>query len=98
MQWLTEAGPNFPKEATWQYTWNTIQTGFNNLVSSKHVLSSVYSGLSNCSQFHAFYRDTDPLVSALYFTSVLIVIHYVMSELTKNYSQVGNVFKSFSFV
>ncbi|GAA5807191.1 hypothetical protein MFLAVUS_000546 [Mucor flavus] len=88
MQWITKSSPNFPMEATWAHTWNTVQAGFNDLISSKHIVSSICSALQNCGEIQAFYKNTDPLVSALYFTTILISIHYVMSEITKNYSQV----------
>ncbi|KAI8094805.1 hypothetical protein BDF21DRAFT_331558 [Thamnidium elegans] len=88
MQWITESSPNFPTDATWPHTWNILQAGFNDLISSKHIVSSICSTLQNCSKFQAFYKDTDPLVSALYLTTILISVHYVMSEVTKNYSQV----------
>lgn len=91
MEWITKSSPNFPMEATWAYTWNTVQAGFNDLISSKHIVSSICSALQNCSEIQTFYKNTDPLVSALYFTTILISIHYVMSEITKNYSQVGKV-------
>lgn len=84
------AEPNFPLNATWKYTRGIVQTAFNNLIYNKDIASSIYQVIQNPYQLVDFYKDTDPLVSALYFTTGLIVIHYVMSEITKNYSQVGN--------
>lgn len=85
----SQADLNFPLSATWEYTWEIVCKGFNNLISNKDIASSVLSVLQNPAQLIVFYKDTDPLVSALYFTTGLIIIHYVMSEITKNYSQVG---------
>jgi hypothetical protein len=89
IQWLTQAGPNFPVGATWDHTWNIVRAGFHDLIPSKGIVSSISSAIQNPIELLAFYEKTDPLVSALYFTSGLITIHYVLSEITKNYSQVG---------
>lgn len=89
VHWFTQAEPNFPVGATWDHTWNIVVKGFHDLISSKNIVSSICSAVKNPVELLAFYKDTDPLVSALYFTSGLIVVHYTMSEITKNYSQVG---------
>ncbi|KAI7896610.1 uncharacterized protein EV154DRAFT_411187 [Mucor mucedo] len=82
------ADSNFPISATWEYTWEIVCKAFDSLLSNKNITSSILSLVQNPTQLIVFYKNTDPLVSALYFTTGLIVIHYVMSEITKNYSQV----------
>ena len=88
---FTQASPNFPIGATAEYTCSIVKSALEDLVSSDTISSSIYSTLSDPVEFLKFYKDTDPLVSALYFSSGLIVIHYITSEITKNYSQVGKV-------
>lgn len=88
---FTEASSDFPVNATWDYIRGIVQIAFHNLISNKNIASSILSATQNPTQLVTFYKNTDPLISALYFTTGLIVIHYVMSEITKNYSQVGNL-------
>jgi hypothetical protein len=89
---LTHAGPNFPVAATWDHTYNVVKTAFQNLISSKNIVSSITSALQDPALLLAFYKETDPLVSGLYFASALSVITYIVAEITINYSQVGKVY------
>lgn len=88
---LTHAGPNFPVQATWEYTYIIVKTAFQNLITSKNIVSSVTSSLQDPAILLAFYKETDPLVSGWYFASFLSVITYILAEITINYSQVGKV-------
>lgn len=89
IHWLTRAGPNFPQNATWDHARNVLQTYFNNITSVSVISSFVSSSIQDPTQLITLYKETDPLESSLYFSSVLITIHYLVSEITKNYSQVG---------
>lgn len=89
LHWLTHAGPNFPQGATWEHARNILQTYFQNITSLSAISSFVSSSLKDPSQLISLYKETDPLESSLYFSSALITVHYIMSEITKNYSQVG---------
>lgn len=89
MLWITP-NSNFPVGATWEYTSDIVSRAFHGLISNKdNIVSLVGSTLKDPNALFEFYQSTDPLVSALYFTSGLITIHYALSEITKNYSQVG---------
>lgn len=88
MLWITP-NSNFPVGATWEYTSDIVSRAFHGLISNKdNIVSLVGSTLKDPNALFEFYQSTDPLVSALYFTSGLITIHYALSEITKNYSQV----------
>lgn len=89
IHWLTHAGPNFPQGATWDHARNILQAYFHNITSLSAISSFVSSSLKDPSQLITLYKETDPLESSLYFSSALITVHYIMSEITKNYSQVG---------
>ncbi|KAI8642421.1 hypothetical protein BD408DRAFT_366561 [Parasitella parasitica] len=86
--WLTQSGHNFPQNATWDHARNILQRYFQNISSFSAISSFVCSNIQEPSQLIRLYKETDPLESSLYFSSVLIVTHYLMSEITKNYSQV----------
>ncbi|KAG2213558.1 hypothetical protein INT46_002264 [Mucor plumbeus] len=88
IHWFIHAGPNFPQNATWDHARSVLQTYFNNITSVSAIRSFVSSSIQDPSQLIALYKETDPLESSLYFSSVLITIHYIVSEITKNYSQV----------
>ncbi|GAN10504.1 DUF1295 domain protein [Mucor ambiguus] len=88
IHWLTHAGPYFPQGATWEHARNILQTYFRNITSLSAISSFVSSSLKDPSQLITLYKETDPLESSLYFSSALTIVHYIMSEITKNYSQV----------
>ncbi|KAL7333211.1 hypothetical protein PS15p_202145 [Mucor circinelloides] len=88
IHWLTHTGPNFPQGATWDHARNILQTYFHNITSLSAISSFVSSSLKDPSQLITLYKETNPLESSLYFSSALITVHYIMSEITKNYSQV----------
>ncbi|KAI8058703.1 uncharacterized protein B0P05DRAFT_559510 [Gilbertella persicaria] len=87
-QWLIQVGPKFPPNATWDYAYKIIHTAFHNLTSAPVLSSFVSTCLSHPSQLIDLYKQTDPLETSVYVSSGLAVIHYILSEITKNYSQV----------
>jgi hypothetical protein len=91
LHWLTHVEPSFPQMATWNHAQSVLQRFLSNITSFKVVLSFFTSCLNDPTQLISYYKDTDPLESALYFASGLSVIHYSLSEITKNYSQVGKI-------
>ncbi|CEP09672.1 hypothetical protein [Parasitella parasitica] len=86
--WPTHFGPDFPQNASWDHARNILQRYFQNITSFSAISSFVRFNIQDPSQFITLYKETDPLESSLYLSSVLITIHYLMSEITKNYSQV----------
>ncbi|KAI9478664.1 MAG: hypothetical protein EXX96DRAFT_255562 [Benjaminiella poitrasii] len=77
-----------PFNASWEHAWSIIQTSASNITSFKTVSSFISACIQQPEILLTYYKNTNPLESALYFTTILIVIHYVTSEITKNYSQV----------
>jgi hypothetical protein len=91
LRWLTHAEPGFPQMATWNHAQNVLQRFFNNITSLTAIYSFFTLCLNNPTQLLSYYTDTDPLESALYFASGIATVHYILSEITKNYSQVGKL-------
>ncbi|KAI9030117.1 hypothetical protein CLU79DRAFT_734131 [Phycomyces nitens] len=77
------------------FSWEHVQTILlNNAHSATDAFrnGTIWETIKNClenpSLLIEYYRTTDPLVTLLVASGVLASIHYVVSELTKNYSQV----------
>ncbi|KAI7897736.1 uncharacterized protein BX663DRAFT_481343 [Cokeromyces recurvatus] len=77
-----------PFEARWEHAQSVIQKFIKNASSFKTISSFISICIQQPEILITFYKSTNPLESALYFTTVLIVFHYIISEITKNYSQV----------
>ena len=89
LQQLMHAGPGFPVHATWNYACERIVHAFHQMSSVAVFSSFANSLLQDPYHLIELYKKTDPLETAVYVSSGLSVIHYILSEITKNYSQVG---------
>ena len=77
------------------FCWESVKNDF--LLNINHLLKNLenYSldqlkvDLQNPTVLLEYYKNTDALVLATVFMVTLVVIHCVMGELTRNYSQVG---------
>lgn len=85
------AGPGFPVHATWNYAYQRILHAFHQMSSVSALSSFATSLLQDPYYLIELYKKTDPLETAVYVSSGLSVIHYILSEITKNYSQVGKL-------
>ncbi|KAI8380728.1 hypothetical protein BD560DRAFT_386948 [Blakeslea trispora] len=88
LQQLMHAGPGFPVHATWNYAYQRILHAFHQMSSVSALSSFATSLLQDPYYLIELYKKTDPLETAVYVSSGLSVIHYILSEITKNYSQV----------
>jgi hypothetical protein len=84
-QKITEVLPELPAFATLEYTRSNLQTSFNILF--QEINADI---LSDPALLLEYYKNTDPLAIALCVCTTFVCIHYITSEITKNYSQVGN--------
>lgn len=69
----------------WHYTWNLFTSHFAN----NDGLTCLRAWVSSGDVFTLSYRQNDPFSEALLFVSAITVIHYLVSVVTNNYSQVG---------
>lgn len=74
----------------WESVQPTLCTGIRTVINNIRTFD-VHAITEDPSLLLMYYRETDPLVIAIVFMAMLAVIHTVTAELTRNYSQVGEL-------
>ncbi|KAI8880436.1 DUF1295-domain-containing protein [Backusella circina FSU 941] len=82
-QKIAEVLPEFPAYATWEYTRNNLQISFDTFF--QDISADL---LRNPVLLLEYYKNTDPLFIAFCTCTTFVCVHYITSEITKNYSQV----------
>ncbi|KAL0078025.1 hypothetical protein J3Q64DRAFT_1646384 [Phycomyces blakesleeanus] len=76
---------------SWDHVQSILLSNAQSAINAFHrgtICETVKSCLENPDLLLEYYRTTDPLVILLVVSGVFAYIHYIVSELTKNYSQV----------
>ncbi|KAI9250634.1 hypothetical protein BY458DRAFT_524675 [Sporodiniella umbellata] len=87
ISWVSNNEAYFPFNATWSYVKSILLAGVQEL-SSTDITSSAQKLISNPHLLVDHYKTHDPLIFASYFTAAITVVHYLASEITRDYSQV----------
>lgn len=76
----------------WVHARSVFQTYIETITSYTLIKSFISSCIEDPSRIISYYKDTDPLLTAMYYATVLTIIHYTLAEITRNYSQVGKTY------
>ncbi|CAO3696082.1 unnamed protein product [Rhizopus stolonifer] len=87
LAWITKNDAYFPFNATWSYTKSIMHAAIKELLNID-ILSALQKILSNPQLLVDYYKNNNALVVASSFTAVITTVHYIASEVTRDYSQV----------